>query len=433
MKTPTKLLIAILLAGYSATVNAAAFIYWIDTVSASIRRANVDGTDAENIVSGLHDPRSIAIDGLNSKLYWTELKDGLGEIRRANLDGSNIETLITPADVGQVYFSPAAMDLDLINGKLYCGEFEAGRIYRANLDGSGIESLGPPGIVDAPTDLELDQADGKMYWTDEINDEVARANLDGTDWERLASPQPNNILSGGLALDQIDEKLYWKEEAEEASPIMRSDLDGSMAELAFTAPPEVWGRSDIDIFNGRLYGGGRAIWVADLDGSHLQILVPNANAHGEGGIALYATADALVAVIDIKPGNRKNPVNPRSKGTLKVAVLTNENLDADAVDVDTVQFGPAGAQPVKYRLDDVDGDGDWDLVLKFKTQDTGITCGDTEATLTAQTFDGTAITGTDSVKTVGCKPKKDHKRDHKKGHKKHDKHDKHDKKDDKNR
>jgi hypothetical protein len=60
---------------------------------------------------------------------------------------------------------------------------------------------------------------------------------------------------------------------------------------------------------------------------------------------------------------------------------------------------------VKYQLKDVDGDGDWDLALKFKTQDTRIACGDTKVTLTAKTLDGTQITGTDSIKTVGCKKK----------------------------
>jgi hypothetical protein len=44
-----------------------------------------------------------------------------------------------------------------------------------------------------------------------------------------------------------------------------------------------------------------------------------------------------------------------------------------------------------------------DMVLHFKTQESAIACGDTEATLNGETFDGTPITGTDAVKTVGCK------------------------------
>jgi hypothetical protein len=44
-----------------------------------------------------------------------------------------------------------------------------------------------------------------------------------------------------------------------------------------------------------------------------------------------------------------------------------------------------------------------DMVFHFKTQETGIVCGDTDATLRAKTFDGTPFTGTDKLKTVGCK------------------------------
>lgn len=106
---------------------------------------------------------------------------------------------------------------------------------------------------------------------------------------------------------------------------------------------------------------------------------------------------------DIKPSSDKNPVNPKSKGKLKVAVITTDEFDASNVDAESVLFGPGEARPVWYRLDDVDYDRDLDLALKFETQETGITCGDTEATLIAETFGGQSVTGTDFVKTVGCK------------------------------
>jgi hypothetical protein len=42
------------------------------------------------------------------------------------------------------------------------------------------------------------------------------------------------------------------------------------------------------------------------------------------------------------------------------------------------------------------------MVLHFRTQETGIQCGDTQAGLTGMTVDGQEIEGADSIRTVGC-------------------------------
>lgn len=124
---------------------------------------------------------------------------------------------------------------------------------------------------------------------------------------------------------------------------------------------------------------------------------------------LYVVESTILAesevTIDIKPGTENNSVNPRSKGKLTVAILTTDGFDASTVNASTVRFGPGEAQPVSYQLEDVDYEGYLDLALKFETQDTGIACGDTEATLSGQTFDGVQIIGTDAIKTVGCNRK----------------------------
>lgn len=120
--------------------------------------------------------------------------------------------------------------------------------------------------------------------------------------------------------------------------------------------------------------------------------------------------------IDIKPGSDPNAINPNSKGDIPVAILTTstaagEPLDFDATTVDpqSVEFGPNGATEShgKGHIEDADGDGDLDMVLHFKTQETGIQCGDTEASLSGETTDGQDITGSDAIQTVGCSsPKK---------------------------
>lgn len=113
----------------------------------------------------------------------------------------------------------------------------------------------------------------------------------------------------------------------------------------------------------------------------------------------------ITVAIDIKPGSFPNSINPRSRGVIPVAILTTDTFDATTVNSATVRFGATGteAAPVQSSLEDVDGDGDIDMILHFKTQDTGIRCGDSFASLTGETSSGQAIEGFDSIKTVGCK------------------------------
>ena len=133
----------------------------------------------------------------------------------------------------------------------------------------------------------------------------------------------------------------------------------------------------------------------------------NTNFAGSGFFTLVddVTLVPLPVSIDIKPGSDPNSINLRSRGVIPVAVLTTATFDATTVDPTTVRFGKTGteATPVQFALKDVDLDGDIDRILHFKTQNTGILCGDTSASLTGQTFDGQMIKGSDSVNTVGCK------------------------------
>lgn len=102
--------------------------------------------------------------------------------------------------------------------------------------------------------------------------------------------------------------------------------------------------------------------------------------------------------IDIKPGSYPNSINLKSKGVVPVAVLSIDGFDATAVDPSTVFF--AGASPLRWTMEDVDGDGDLDMLFHFKTQELDLTKDSTDATLTGTTYDGTPVEGTDTVNIV---------------------------------
>ncbi len=119
---------------------------------------------------------------------------------------------------------------------------------------------------------------------------------------------------------------------------------------------------------------------------------------------LRVTLAPTIVTIDIKPGESSNTINPTSRGIIPVAILTTNSFDATQLDFETVVFGPNAATESHGRahVTDIDEDGDVDLILHFDTQDAGIQCGETEATLIGETFDGQAITGFDAVRTVPC-------------------------------
>lgn len=116
--------------------------------------------------------------------------------------------------------------------------------------------------------------------------------------------------------------------------------------------------------------------------------------------------------IDIKPGNEQNNINLNSKGVVPVAILTTDEFDAATVDPTTAQF--AGAVPEHWSLEDIDNDGDDDLMFHFRTQELNLDQDSTEATLTAQltgqitaqVSSGTIVSGTDKVQIVSSKKSK---------------------------
>ena len=186
-----------------------------------------------------------------------------------------------------------------------------------------------------------------------------------------------------------------------SSPIVLPDVRTSRVSIPFTFSGELTGNAlhpDVvnPVFTARLSGQGLATFYFWRG---YDVLNPNYKLD-----YIEYRFGPLPISIDIKPDSFPNTINPRSKGKIPVAILTTDSFDATSVDPTTVLFGPTGSEvaPVHSALEDVDGDGDIDLVLHFVTQHTAITCGNASASLTGSTFSGVKIKGTDSIETVAC-------------------------------
>ena len=68
-------------------------MYWTDARARKIQRANLDGSNVEDLVTGLGEPRGIALDSALGKMYWTD--NFTDRIQSANLDGSNVQDVVT--------------------------------------------------------------------------------------------------------------------------------------------------------------------------------------------------------------------------------------------------------------------------------------------------------------------------------------------------
>ena len=259
-------------------------IYWRDSGTGKIQRANLDGSNIEDLVtierSSVHAPHGLALDMNEGKIYWTintfSTYDA-DQIRRANLDGSNIEIVfITKRGI-----SSLALDVD--GGKMYWTDDlgwttdRGEQIRRANLDGSNIETLV---TIDSYNDdiygLALDINEGKLYWTKEesstLEGEIWRANLDGSNIETLVTTEArkriyNVTVAGG--------KLYWTERSfSSSSNIQRANLDGSNIETLVSIEDSGLRGITLDMAGGKIYWTRSGnIQRANLDGSNIETLV----------------------------------------------------------------------------------------------------------------------------------------------------------------
>ncbi len=294
-------------------------MYWPD--NDKIRRADLDGNEIEDIITGLDFVQDVALDLANGKIYWCAGYPG--KVQRANLDGSNIENVITGETT-----SLMSVAIDPAGGKVYwiVGGF-VDDIKRANLDGSNIETLfdGNAG----PTGLALDLTNNKMYWVDSGLNKIYRANLDGSSVEVLIASGLSNPRD--VALDLTNGKMYWPDDA--AHKIQRANLDGSnMEDVVNTGLDWPFGVA-LDVASGKIYwvdDGTNKIQQANLNGSSIEDLFVGDDLHRPSGFAIDNTNGKMYWTDRLKDIIQKSDID----GSNLERIITSglETLEDIAVD-----------------------------------------------------------------------------------------------------
>jgi hypothetical protein len=125
---------------------------------------------------------------------------------------------------------------------------------------------------------------------------------------------------------------------------------------------------------------------------------------GLNGGSVEVSSSVRAVAMDIKPDDVPNTLNLRSRGVVPIAILTTEQFDATSIDLTSLRFGVTGREAAALRavFDDVDGDGDTDLLVFFRSQDTTVDCETLFTYISGVTMTGVSIAGTDSVAMVVC-------------------------------
>jgi hypothetical protein len=192
-----------------------------------IKSYNLSGGGATDVVLSADRPESIQIDPATGFIYWTAVNGGgaNGRLKRATLAGASVTNLLTGRTL------PRGLTLDSQNGHLYWVE-NAATIYRCNLNGGDVQTIyaatNAYGIAIDVANLHL------FYGT--TTGFIARVGTDGSGAVNLATGLGQIV---DLKIDVVDQKLYAADFSNDK--IYRMNLDGSGFETLFTSIGGVYG------------------------------------------------------------------------------------------------------------------------------------------------------------------------------------------------
>lgn len=316
------ILLPVILA-YAAT-TAADQLYWTDSDTKEIWRADLDGSNREVVVSNIPEISGIAMDSVDAKVYWSN--NGFGSIERADLSGSNIEALVNGTQGWDIA-------LDARGGKVYWADPAQRKVRRSDLNGSNSENLltNIDGLI-FPVGIALDLEHGKMYWSDTGTDKIRRADLDGSNIEDIVT----NVNAWDVEVS--GNKIYWTDSI--ATKIQCANLDGSNVVDVITSSDglSIPQAVAVDQGTGKLYwidSGTVKIQRANVNGTNIQDLVTSEQGLSNPlGISLDLALSVDFSMLINGDGSRTSPFNNSTDG-VEMAIPTRMILIAPGISDET--------------------------------------------------------------------------------------------------
>jgi len=196
-------------------------IYWTEASHDTLNSCSYDGTNAGLVRDTASEPEGICVDTANGKIYY--VCKVCGELFKMNLDGS-VEVKVM--DLQTDRYGVRGIDVDLTEQYVWMAcagalddDLDLHGIYRYPTHASGnmfLEKMwsGPQTI--SASEIAVDYDLGKIYWTtvssrdpagSDIMPSIYRANRNGTNMERLFVVPGTG--SHGIALDLDAGQMYW--------------------------------------------------------------------------------------------------------------------------------------------------------------------------------------------------------------------------------
>ncbi|KAG7228330.1 hypothetical protein INR49_009194, partial [Caranx melampygus] len=176
-------------------------IYWSDVRTQTIKRAFINGTGVETVVSAdLPNAHGLAVDWVSRNLFWTSYDANKKQINVARLDGSFKNAVIQGLD------KPHCLVVHPILGKLYWTDGD--NISMANMDGTNSTLLFTN--QKGPVGLSIDYEKEQLYWISSGNSTINRCQMDGSKLEVLEGVKGK--LTKATALAIMGDKLWWADQ-----------------------------------------------------------------------------------------------------------------------------------------------------------------------------------------------------------------------------